>query len=121
MTARGPRHQRGSVLVLAAFGLGVALACLMVLDVAHVFTVKRDLQKVADLAVLAGARLPGSCAAMQARSEASAVANNHDVGATRTLRLECGTWAAATGFAASGTAATALRGTATRQVPYFFM
>jgi uncharacterized membrane protein len=117
------RRQRGSALVMGALGLAIALSCLMVLDVAHVFTVKRDLQKVADLAALAGASVPGDCAVMQARAEASAGANAHARGGNRTLRIDCGAWTPEAGFAsaAAGASASALRATATRSVPYFFM
>lgn len=127
MRRGGSRRQRGSVLVMAAFGLAVAIGCLAVLDVAHIFTVRRDLQKVADLAALAGARLSTDCATMQARGRTNANANAHATGADRGLALDCGTWSAASGFVAtaatpsSPAASNALRVTATRHVPYFFM
>lgn len=117
------RRQRGAALVLGAAALAMALACLMVLDVAHVFTVKRELQKVADLAALAGANLPGDCAAMQGRAQASAAANGHVQGTGgNDAKFECGAWTPAGGFAAAGASGpSALRATASRSVPYFFL
>ena len=56
------RHhfQQGAVALVAALWMGVALACLMVLDIGNLFWQQRELQKMADFAAIAGATDPAS-------------------------------------------------------------
>ncbi len=49
------RRQSGSVATLGALWLMVAVICLTTIDIGNVFWQKRELQKIADLAALAGA------------------------------------------------------------------
>lgn len=59
------RRQSGSVATLGALWLMVAVICLATIDIGNVFWQKRELQKIADLAALAGASGDlnnGSCA-----------------------------------------------------------
>ncbi|BDR11701.1 pilus assembly protein TadG-related protein [Comamonas thiooxydans] len=52
------RRQSGSVAMLGALWLMIAVICLATIDIANMFWQKRELQKIADLAALAGAVLP---------------------------------------------------------------
>ena len=49
------RRQSGSVAILGALWLMIAVICLATIDIGNVFWQKRELQKIADLAALAGA------------------------------------------------------------------
>jgi uncharacterized membrane protein len=51
------------VATLGALWLMIAVICLATIDIGNVFWQKRELQKIADLAALAGASggLPGAC------------------------------------------------------------
>ena len=49
------RRQSGSVAMLGALWLMIAVICLATIDIGNVFWQKRELQKIADLAALAGA------------------------------------------------------------------
>ena len=51
-------QQRGATLIVVALGMGMALAAMMALDIGNLVWQKRELQKIADLAALAGARQP---------------------------------------------------------------
>ncbi|MEG2039994.1 MAG: TadG family pilus assembly protein [Hafnia sp.] len=71
------RRQSGSVAMLGALWLMVAVICLATIDIGNVFWQKRELQKIADLAALAGAVLPldnacSSAAASNTKKIASA-------------------------------------------------
>lgn len=52
------QRQRGGILIFTALGMGVLLACLLVLDIANLVWQKREIQKIADLAAVAGANIP---------------------------------------------------------------
>ena len=49
------RRQSGAVAMLGALWLMIAVICLATIDIGNVFWQKRELQKIADLAALAGA------------------------------------------------------------------
>ncbi|ABR91494.1 Uncharacterized conserved protein [Janthinobacterium sp. Marseille] len=49
-------HQRGSIVVMAAIAISTVVITLATIDIGYLFFQKRDLQKVADLAALAGAQ-----------------------------------------------------------------
>lgn len=68
------KRQGGGVLVMAALWIGVAMSCLMVLDIANLFWQQRELQKIADLSALAGADRP-LMQACSANAGASALIN----------------------------------------------
>jgi uncharacterized membrane protein len=83
------KSMRGSIALMAALWLTVAITMLGVLDVSHVWWQRRTLQGVADMAALAGAqRLEDSCgaAAPQTIIRKNATANGYD-GA---LTVTCG-------------------------------
>lgn len=61
-----PRHQRGSIALFAALGIGVMIIMLSVLDIGFLYYYKREYQKAADLAALSGsAQLEAGCEAAQ--------------------------------------------------------
>ena len=82
------RRQSGAVAMLGALWLMIAVICLATIDIGNVFWQKRELQKIADLAALAGA----SVTAMKDCS-ASAQQNALRNGAvTQEVKVECGNW-----------------------------
>ena len=82
------RRQSGAVAMLGALWLMVAVICLATIDIGNVFWQKRELQKIADLAALAGA----SVTQMQdcnGSAQKNAVLNG---AAVQDLKVECGNW-----------------------------
>lgn len=79
---------RGSIMIMAALWLTIAVGSLCVLDVAHVWWQRRTLQGVVDMASLAGAqRLDDSCGGgAQSIIKQSAIANGY----TGSLTVTCG-------------------------------
>lgn len=123
-TLRHWRRQTGGVLLLGVGAILLALSTLAVVDVGHVFYVKRELQKTADLSALAGAQFPGNCDHMKTRASANA-ARNDTATPDLTLGLTCGNWAAdrpaETRFQAGDMAPNAVRVVATQDVPFFIL
>lgn len=125
-TGLGParmRRQSGSVATLGALWLMIAVICLATIDIGNVFWQKRELQKIADLAALAGAQgeTPADCQANAARI---ATLN----GMTSAPQVECGNWTPSPGVADTRTyfvngasPLNASRVTVARTVPYLFL
>lgn len=66
-------QQRGATLIVVALGMGMALAAMMALDIGNLVWQKRELQKIADLAALAGAAQgPDGCVLGGAKANAQA-------------------------------------------------
>ncbi|VBB98586.1 membrane protein [Burkholderia pseudomallei] len=126
---RGPiARERGSFALVAAIWMLVAIAALGAVDIGNVFFVRRDLQRVADMAALAGAqRMDDQCAQPNAAAAANARSNGFDPAAGgNTLALACGRWdtqsnAGPSYFNAAATPLNAVQVTATQSVPYFFL
>lgn len=125
---RSLRRQRGAISVVAAFWLLVAVAALAVIDVGHLFFEKRSLQRVADLAAIAGSqRIAGSCADAQAAANSNAAANGFSTDASgATLNVTCGRWdtsanAAPSFFSTAGAPQNAVLVDIAQTVPYFFL
>lgn len=118
------QRQSGGVLLLGVGAILLALSTLAVVDVGQVFYIKRELQKTADLAALAGAQFPGDCNGMQQRATQNA-ARNDSATPNLALTLTCGTWAADRPaderFQAGTAAPDALRVVAAQEVPYFIL
>lgn len=96
---RHPRQsrQRGSILVLAAGTLFVAATLLAGTQFGYAFYAKRELQKTADLAALAGARVVGSQGCDPAKAEALANAEKNKQSAFNTTVVPtCHLWNAQT-------------------------
>ncbi len=117
------RRQSGSVATLGALWLMIAVICLATIDIGNVFWQKRELQKIADLAALAGAQgeTPAAC---QANATRIATLN----GMTGVPQVECGNWTPSPGVADTKTyfvngasPLNASRVTVARTVPYLFL
>lgn len=123
------RHfQQGATALIVALWMGVALSCLMVLDIGHLFWQQRELQKIADLAALAGASgtVATTCQNVSgAAAQENAVANGLQDANTQ-LQAVAGVWrpeASVTSsfFQAGGNPMNACHVEVVRTVPYFFV
>lgn len=87
---------RGSILVNAAIALSLVIITLIGTELGYLFYMKREFQKAADLAALAGAQqlspLPATDMCKLAKDAATANATSNLPGVSLTL-LECGKWA----------------------------
>ncbi|MDR2298806.1 MAG: pilus assembly protein TadG-related protein [Comamonas sp.] len=118
------RRQSGSVATLGALWLMVAVICLATIDIGNVFWQKRELQKIADLAALAGA----SVASRQdcgPNAQRNAVQNG---AAASEVTVECGNWnkaragaSASDMFVVGQDPFNASRVQMSRAVPFFFI
>ncbi|RRW89475.1 hypothetical protein EGJ54_23500 [Pandoraea apista] len=128
-------RQRGSVPVLSFIFLIVVLILAFALDAGNAFMQRRNLQRAADMAALAGAQtLPGCANATSFAAVASANATANINAPTLTVSSSCGVWtspaASATGpgtfvpftpgNAASAASGNAVSVTLTLSVPSFF-
>lgn len=116
-------QQRGVTLVMVALWMGIALAALMVLDIGHLFWQKRELQKIADMAALAGARTPVSSACSPAERS---VAQANGLAAAESFAAVPGYWGEVPGatsvqFVPNAPSLNACHVTVRRVVPYFFI
>ncbi|MEH3085890.1 MAG: TadG family pilus assembly protein [Xylophilus ampelinus] len=85
------RRHGGAAAILAAFWMLVGVACLMSIDIGSVFWQRRELQRVADLAALAGAEdTADGCAAAVASAVGNARSNGYE--APLPVDAACGTW-----------------------------
>ncbi|MBE1160824.1 pilus assembly protein TadG-related protein [Dyella acidiphila] len=126
---RHRRHaQAGSMAINMMLILLSLIAMLGLVEIGYVYWAKRDTQKVADLAALAGAQQLQDCNAANSDNSAArgnATNENHFGG---NVAINCGTWSAAAasgtadGFsnAASGATPTAVQVIAERPVTPFF-
>ncbi|MNR82730.1 hypothetical protein D3C72_134990 [compost metagenome] len=90
-------RQRGSIVVMAAIGISTMVILLASIDIGYLFFQKREMQKVADMAALAGAQQLGRSANSPDDQCASgfAVARGNAQTAqnfTGTLTIACGRW-----------------------------
>jgi uncharacterized membrane protein len=122
------RRQRGAAGTLAAIWLVVAVAALGAIDIGNLFFARRSLQSVVDLSASAGAQVvDAACTRAKATANGSATSNGFDPSAaSHGLTVTCGRWDAQTNpapdyFSTSGTPANAVKVTASRMVPYFFL
>lgn len=120
-------RQAGSMTVNMMLMLLGLIGMLGLVEVGYLYWAKRDTQKVADLASLAGAQQLNDCNA--ANSDNSAARGNAatENGFTHTLKITCGNWNPATNpgpdyFAAvsGGTSPNAVQVIATRPITPFF-
>lgn len=91
--------QRGSIAVIAAIGISTMIIVLASIDIGYLFYQKRDLQKVADLAALAGAQqlarsstLPNPCASAVTVAKANADAQVSQAFSASEFASTCGRW-----------------------------
>ncbi|WP_322039166.1 pilus assembly protein TadG-related protein [Burkholderia diffusa] len=137
----GRRRQRGSIVVMAAIWVMVAIVVLGVIDIANLYLQKRDLQRVADLAALAAVQPmtsdPSGCLS-DAKNNVTTSATINDKGyafalisTTATAKptagndqiaVSCGRWDPSTAYVTPApSVANAAQVTAYRQVNYFFL
>jgi Flp pilus assembly protein TadG len=113
--------------VIGAFWLGIAAICLMAIDIGHVFWQQREVQRIADMAALAGAASNDE-ATCYANMPANATLNGLKAPVDAVVEPKCGHWSklvdTSTGAVQDADAEhpfNAARVTITRQVPYFFV
>ncbi len=89
-----PQRQRGSVVINATIALSLLVIVLVGVELGYLFFMKREYQKTADLAALAGAqKLTNSNAAtLCSLAESSAIANALKNSSGATIQPECGNW-----------------------------
>src|SRR5512145_2620733 len=119
------QRQRGVISVLAAVTLGVSIAvAALALDLGHVFWVKRDLQKAADLASLSALTSLGNASAIAQQVALENKFDYQNAATANSLTVTTGAydWTSYT-FSPGGAAAgiNAVRVTAGTSVPYFFL
>jgi uncharacterized membrane protein len=87
-------RMRGSVVVNAVIALSLVLIVLIGTELGYLFYMKRELQKAADLAALAGTQVlqPGNCAPASAAASANAASNLSLPASQYTLTSTCGVW-----------------------------
>lgn len=119
------RRQSGSVATLGALWLMIAVICLATIDIGNVFWQKRELQKMADLAALAGASgtpRSGACQSVAADS----IPRNGGIPSELVSTAE-GRWEVRTGltseqyFVAGQGPLNACKVQVARVVPYLFL
>ncbi|MCK5770256.1 TadG family pilus assembly protein [Algiphilus sp.] len=90
---RQPRQrQQGAIAMFAALGISVMISVLAILDIGFLYHYKRDYQKAADLAALAGTEeLRAACEDAKNRATTSAQANLGNTG-VQSILPECGVW-----------------------------
>lgn len=124
-----PGRQQGSTATLAVLWITVALICLMSIDIGNIFWQRREAQRVADMAALAGAqRVLDSCATAQQAARESVLLNART--ATEAFAITgapvCGVWSqtpngAGERFTATAVNSNAVRVTVSRTAPYWFV
>lgn len=125
--AFAPRRQHGAVAVMAAIFLSLALAALGALDVGNTYYARRQLQRTADLAAMAGVQVistPAGCSTVTTVAQQNATANGFIAdGSTKTLTTTCGRWDTSTStyFGTSGNPLNAVQVKVTQQVPFLFL
>ena len=121
------RRQHGSIAVTAAIFLGLAVVALGSLDIGNVYYARRQLQRTADMAALAGVQMistPSGCTAVTNAAQLNATSNGFTAdGKTTTLTTTCGRWdtTSKTYFGTTGNPLNAVQVTAAQKVPYMFL
>ena len=119
-------RQSGSISIIAVVAMLVAVSCMMVIDVANVFSQRRAMQKVADMAAMSGAQLVDqTCSNPLADAEGIAARNQLNTSSGDQITVSCGRWdparfPAPTYFSAGTTLYNAVHVTVAHNVPYFF-
>lgn len=127
-STRGTHAQSGSMSVALLLMMLGLIGMLGLIEVGYLYWAKRDTQKVADLAALAGAQQLSACAANNQDNTAARGNAQTENGFTQTLTITCGTWdpVANSGITdyfattASGSTPNAVKVVAQRPVAPFF-
>ncbi|QHS09976.1 hypothetical protein [Sinimarinibacterium sp. NLF-5-8] len=119
-------RQRGAVIILAALAISIGVILLSLADIGFMYYYKREYQKAADLAAMAGAKSlvaadgTRACSNAEPAAQANAGFNLGTKGAL--TDLDCGQWRAATGFVSAGVddpQLNAVRAVVSGQPPHF--
>ena len=117
------RRQSGSVAMLGAIWLMIAVICLATIDIGNVFWQKRELQKIADLAALAGASGALDQSSCRANAERNLTLNGSVV--SELVTAQAGRWDKSTspffGSASKASEINACRVSFQRTVPFLFV
>lgn len=113
------RRQSGSVAMLGALWLMIAVICLATIDIGNVFWQKRELQKIADLAALAGASDPAGISECKNNSKVFAISNG--LMPTDGFEPEPGFWTPLDGYKSGGDEKNACKVEVRRDVKLFFV
>ncbi|MCM2547689.1 hypothetical protein EFP18_11900 [Burkholderia glumae] len=131
----GRRRERGAFAMMTIIFMTVMIAVLGMLDIGNVFFQRRDLQRIADMAALAGVqRLDATCSQAPVSASRSAASNGLNTGAGDTISVGCGRWdptanpapsyyvpVANPGASSPAVQLNAVQVAVSRQVPYFFL
>src|SRR5690606_12977891 len=114
-------NQRGAAAVTIMLCMLGLIAILGLVEVSYLYWAKRDVQKIADLAALAGAQRPELCRAEHPDNQASRQNGTTDNAFPGGLEIRCGHWSPQTGSdavvaVASGRALNAVQVDASRPV-----
>ncbi|MGU7779843.1 TadG family pilus assembly protein [Burkholderia sp. PU8-34] len=121
-------RQRGTVALLAAVWVLLAVVVLGAVDIGNLFFQRRDLQRIADMAALAGAqRMDDQCAQPTTTATQNATANGFNPQATgNSMSIVCGRWDIAAFpnppyFGSAASQLNAVQVTLSKPVPFFFL
>ncbi|OLL32088.1 hypothetical protein BTH42_08855 [Burkholderia sp. SRS-W-2-2016] len=123
----GRRRQRGSIMMIAAIALGLAIVALGAIDVGNVYFVRRSLQRTADMSAMAAVQVistPSGCGGAQNAAQLNAQANGFTAdGGNYTISTTCGRWdtSSNTYFGNNGNPLNAVQVQLTQKVPMFFL
>ncbi|MBN3727869.1 TadG family pilus assembly protein [Burkholderia sp. Ac-20379] len=133
----GRRRERGSFAMMTVIFMTAAIAILGMIDVGNVFFQRRDMQRIADMAAMAGVqRVDNTCSMSPGAATLSATTNGLNAGNGDTITINCGRWdptyypgpsyySAGASAGASGDVNArqwnAVQVKVTRTVPYFFL
>ncbi|WP_246797728.1 TadG family pilus assembly protein [Burkholderia perseverans] len=131
----GRRRERGAFAMMTIIFMTVMIAILGMLDIGNVFFQRRDLQRIADMAALAGVqRLDTTCTQAPVSAKQSATNNGLDASAGDTISIGCGRWDPTInpapsyyvpvpnpGASSPAVQLNAVQVAVSRQVPYFFL
>ncbi|WP_408313359.1 TadG family pilus assembly protein [Paraburkholderia aspalathi] len=128
VTRMSSRSQRGAVSILAAVWVSVAVITMAAIDIGHFYYVRRDLQRIADLAAAAGVQTigsAGSCTAAINSAQLNATKAN-GLPSNGSIQSTCGRWdpsanAAPSYFVAAGTPLNALQVVVSQPVSFLFL
>ncbi|MEK6424743.1 MAG: TadG family pilus assembly protein [Burkholderia gladioli] len=131
----GRRRERGSFAMMTVIFMTVAIAILGMIDIGNLFFQRRDMQRIADMAAMAGVqRVDNTCSMSPGAATLSATTNGLNTGKGDTITVNCGRWdptynagpsyyvanASAGSGGVNGRQWNAVQVKVTRTVPYFF-
>lgn len=114
------RRQRGSIILIGALAMTIAVVLLGIIDIGFLYYYKREYQRAADLGAMAGSsELWEESRCAQATGKARAIAMRNLPGHQIDPGVSCGHWEAASGFDATQTPINAVRVDISGYPPWF--